>query len=67
MVTLIFQSADGAELCVPADWTQREIKNYADSNFPSDTQGGWRHRAPDADSRVICSAIKHHVHILLDR
>ena len=60
------------QVCVPKDWTDEQVKKFADWENPCGTELGWViRRAGDAalggaPERVECSANPSFVHIVLD-
>ncbi len=63
------------QVCVPQDWTDEQVKMWADNNNPCGTQNGWSIRKQGnellagADERVPCDYLKRRnkfVHIMLD-
>lgn len=75
-------SAEGAEVtrtglfdmqvCVPAGWSDAELKAFADKANPSGTEGGWfiRREGDNAlkgdPERQPCAARNSFVHVMLD-
>jgi hypothetical protein len=60
------------QVCVPADWDDRAVKQWADDENRCGTEYGWHVRkegdkalAGDAE-RVQCESRPGHVHIMLD-
>lgn len=61
------------QVCVTADWTDEQVKAFADSKYPCGTTHGWHIRREgdpalggDAE-RVPCATnVESHVHIMLD-
>ena len=60
------------QVCVPKDWTDEQVKEFADRENLCGTTHGWGIRKQGdralagADERVICSKRKNFVHIMLD-
>jgi hypothetical protein len=60
------------QVCIPADWTDVQAKDFADSENPSGTSQGWFIRKDGDpalcgdDERVACSDRAGFVHIMLD-
>lgn len=60
------------QVCVPRDWSDDDVKNFADKGNPCGTQCGWVIRRQGAaalagaDERVPCASRAGHVHIMLD-
>lgn len=53
------------QVCVPADWTDEQIKEFAERDTPCGTENGW---FIDSDlGRVTCEGIPGvgHVHVVL--
>lgn len=60
------------QVCVPAEWSDEQVKAFADSENPCGTECGWRIRrqgdpalAGDPE-RVQCQSLAGFVHIMLD-
>lgn len=49
------------QVCVPADWTDEQVKEFAENEYPCGTANGWRPRA----DRVSCGDGGGMVHVLL--
>jgi hypothetical protein len=60
------------QVCVPVEWTNAQIKDFADSSNPCGAAGGWQIRLEGnvllagAHSRVPCHGRKGFVHVMLD-
>lgn len=60
------------QVCVPSNWSNDEIKKFADSENPSGTQLGWQIRQEGSEylngdpERVNCSDREGFVHVMLD-
>ena len=60
------------QVCVPSDWTDDQVKEFADRENLCGTANGWSIRKegdPALDGypeRVPCGTIVGHVHIMLD-
>lgn len=60
------------QVCVPHDWTDEQVKEFADRENPCGTENGWfirRHGDPalgNALERTPCAANLNSVHIMLD-
>ena len=60
------------QVCVPADWGDDQIKNFADLNNPCGTVNGWFIRKEGdkalagAPERVRCAVRSGYVHVMLD-
>lgn len=60
------------QVCVPADWTDENVKRFADENNMCGTEQGWHIRRQGdpalagCDERVPCESRAGHVHIMLD-
>lgn len=69
---IIIWGAIDMQVCVPSDWTDKQVKDFADSNNPSGTTHGWsiRRQGDKAltgdNERVECSTKNCFVHIMLD-
>ena len=60
------------QVCVPADWSDEQVKAFAEAEYRCGTTNGWFIRkegdprlAGDRE-RVPCAALPQHVHIMLD-
>jgi len=62
----------GLQVCVPSDWTDDQVVDFAETQAPSGTEDGWKIRREDSPDlrgdpeRVQCSKHSTHVHIMLD-
>lgn len=60
------------QVCVPADWTDEQVVEFAEAHNPSGTENGWHIRKQNDkllagyDERVKCSDDFQKVHIMLD-
>lgn len=60
------------QVCVPKEWTDAEVLEYVEKEFPSGTQNGWFIRGPGhellngAPYRVPCSDRSGCTHIMLE-
>lgn len=60
------------QACVPADWTDEQVKEFVEAENPCGTEGGWhlrRQGSPDlagCNERVRCEARDGFVHIMFD-
>lgn len=60
------------QVCVPKEWTDKQVVNFANTNNPSGTHKGWfiRKQGNEAlggcDERVVCSKYPNKVHIMLE-
>jgi hypothetical protein len=60
------------QVCVPSDWTDRQIMEFANRENLCGTELGWQIRKQDdpdlagADERVPCSSRDGFVHVMLD-
>lgn len=62
------------QVCVPADWTDEQIKQFADAENECGTQNGWQIRRQGdkalagANERVNCKGLgrERFVHLMLD-
>lgn len=60
------------QVCVPADWTDEQVKSFADRANLCGTEHGWAIRKQGdpalagCDERVKCHDRENHVHIMLD-
>ncbi len=62
----------GVQICVPSDWTDEQVLELAEKEYPCGTEDGWRIRregSPLLDGqpeRVQCADDPGMVHIMLD-
>jgi hypothetical protein len=70
--TTIRRGALSVQVCVPADWTDEQIKGFADRDTLCGTASGWfirregdRALAGDPE-RQQCATLEDHVHVMLD-
>jgi hypothetical protein len=69
---VIYAGALDMQVCVPENWTDEQVKEFADSENLCGTQNGWQIRkqgdkALNGDNeRVKCSDRNEFVHIMLD-
>ncbi len=60
------------QVCVPKEWTDEEVKTFADCENECGTQHGWCIRKqgsktlPGCEERVQCEQEAANVHIMLD-
>ncbi len=60
------------QVCVPADWTDEQVKEFADRENLCGTENGWSIRKEGdkalagSPERQKCGALTKHVHIMLD-
>ncbi len=60
------------QVCVPADWTDEQVKEFADTENLCGAQNGWQIRRQGdkalagADERVKCEGREGFVHVMLD-
>jgi len=60
------------QVCVPKDWTDQMVTEFANKQSPTGTANGWRvrkqsdYKLAEALERVDCSILIDHVHIMLD-
>ena len=68
------QGALDMQVCVPSDWTNEQVKTFADARNPCGTTNGWQIRKKGdkhlagAPERVPCKSPsrKGFVHLMLD-
>lgn len=66
------RNALGMQVCVPAKWTDEEVKSFAESSNPCGTTNGWSIRREgdkmliDMPERNPCGRNTGYVHIMLD-
>ena len=60
------------QVCVPTDWTDEQVKEFADMSNECGTENGWQIRRhgnknlAGYDERVACHERSGHVHVMLD-
>lgn len=60
------------QVCVPANWSDKLVKEFSDRENPCGTANGWTIRRTGDPAlgydpeRDPCGALEHHVHIMLD-
>jgi hypothetical protein len=60
------------QVCVPKDWTDEQVKAFADAENPCGTENGWHIRREGdetlagAPERQQCAGDRELVHIVLD-
>ena len=60
------------QVCVPTDWTDEQVKTFADTENVAGTSGGWfirkqgHKRLNGCDERVKCVEREGFVHIILE-
>ena len=60
------------QVCVPKDWTDKQVKNFADTENLCGTQHGWQIRKQGdkylagKDERVKCADHEGFIHMMLD-
>jgi len=65
-------NALGMQVCVPADWTDEQLKEFADRENLCGTPHGWAIRKQGdpllagADERMPCAQRSGFVHVMLD-
>lgn len=70
--TVIKASSLDMQVCVPKDWTDEQVKEFADRANLCGTYGGWFVRKQGSellagdDERVQCEQQSDRVHIMLD-
>ena len=69
---VIRRGAIDMQVCVPSDWTDQEVKAFAEAEYPCGTRHGWAIRKEGTASlggdpeRQPCSSRKKFVHVILD-
>jgi hypothetical protein len=69
--TVSAMSALAMQVCVPKEWTDQQVRDFAEKMNPCGTQGGWHIRYqgdPDlagAPERAVCELDADQVHIML--
>lgn len=62
----------GLQVCVPEDWTDEQVKEFADRERLCGTTHGWQVRKEGSEllggdpERVKCTGRDGHVHVMLD-
>lgn len=62
----------GMQVCVPSDWTDEQVKAFADEENPCGTENGWFIRRQGdpalagAAERAACADNSKRVHVMLD-
>jgi hypothetical protein len=70
--TVTRQGALDMQVCVPAEWTDEQVKAFANRENPCGTSHGWQIRREGdkalagAKERVQCKTLESNVHIMLD-
>jgi hypothetical protein len=60
------------QVCVPSEWTDEQVKSFAERENPCGTTHGWQIRREGDEAlvgskeRVQCASISTNVHIMLD-
>jgi len=60
------------QVCVPKEWTNKQVLEFAENQNPCGTSCGWQIRKQGCellggcDERVTCCENKNKVHIMLD-
>jgi hypothetical protein len=59
------------QVCVPREWTDDQVRAFAEGEYPCGTENGWAIRdkegeLPTYSCRVPCARREGHVHIVLD-
>lgn len=60
------------QVCVPADWTDDQVKAFAEREYPCGAEAGWFIRRQGdsalagANERVACAHRDGYVHVMLD-
>ena len=60
------------QVCIPVDWTDAQVLEFAESEYPCGTENGWLIRREGdkalcgAPERNPCVERASHVHIMLD-
>lgn len=66
------QGALDMQVCVPADWKDEQVVEFAESQYPCGTTAGWQIRREGSEllagakERTPCEKRKEHVHVMLD-
>lgn len=70
--TVTQQNALDMQVCVPEDWTDEQIKQFADQENPSGLEAGWQIRKAGDEAlaglpeRIRCRDRQGYVHVMLD-
>lgn len=51
------------QVCIPTDWTDDEIRDFAEQEYPSGTQSGWLIK--EDLGRVPCLESGYKIHVVL--
>ncbi len=60
------------QVCVPTDWTDEQVIEFAENDNPCGTTNGWSIRRQDSeqlsgdDERVSCEEHTDHIHIIVE-
>ena len=60
------------QVCVPTDWADEQVVEFAEGDSPCGTSNGWfirrqgSKRLDGSDERVPCADRAEHVHIMLE-
>lgn len=60
------------QVCIPKNWTNEQIKSFAEKEYPCGTTHGWEIRKQGSerlvgkDERVTCSNDEQFCHVMLD-
>ena len=60
------------QVCVPKDWTDDQVREFAEQECPCGTEHGWHIRREGDEllrgrpERVPCEEREGHVHVMLD-
>ena len=70
--TVLVEKMFDLQVCVPKDWTDNDVEQFANSRSPAGTQNGWKvmhtgHKYLGGDpERVVCSDNPEYVHMRLE-
>jgi len=60
------------QVCVPSDWTDDQVRDFAEYKNPAGTTNGWQIRREGHDAlkgapeRINCTMKPNHVHIMME-
>lgn len=72
--TILQMGVLAVAVCVPKDWTEKQIIAFAEREYPCGTSAGWNIRREaraqelrsDQHERQPCDELPDHVHMVLD-
>lgn len=72
MATVTHHGVLDMQVCVPKEWTDEQVVEFAEKHFPCGTTHGWQIRREGhkllsgAPERVVCAGDQGCVHLMLD-